>query len=678
MTTRDTADARASAPRNDRDHLDPFDRLARMVTELGAEIDRVSEELQPHSDEEDAPQTPERDRPSPPPPTGPRMRRGEPVDTSFASQETTAIASTPGTPVVSTAGDSPYPGPMAEPPAPLPAEGETPSPEPAQPAETTRREDLMTRLPAWAGAGVTLLGVVLLLVMAVQQGWLGPLGRVLGGAGLGVALLACAGQVRRRSAEHGPAGAFALAATGIATLYLDVLAATVLYAQLPLPAGLVLALGIAGGGLWLADRWESQTLAIGVVLGCAACAPLLVLSAPVSVAAAPALLTGFLVVLKVAAAPVQLRRAWPRLTAVAALPAIAAALFADGHAAIVANTPWPAVAAAVAVAITGTGLAIVTVRRRPKDPVPLGLLALSATPVLLVAPMLDRAAALAALLGLAGMHVAVWPFRRHFPARLGTVAGATAALAVFQASVSTLDGSARSLALLGEAVVLVLLAVRLHGKGMLLVASLYAIAGGLIAVVADIPPGLLVTFPAEPFVVDGAPQPGATAVGLLTFATVTATSVLLPWAAVRLGVLGAPGSEPAGTDGHPRVEHRMLTLVAPALPLLYGASGSVLAVVLWVAPTTTGFLVGQALVTVSWVAAAFVLLSQGVRHVSLRVTGFAFIAASLAKLLLFDLAALEGLARVGAFLGAGLILLAGGTQHAKRLTERRKPLDLRV
>ncbi len=536
----------------------------------------------------------------------------------------------------------------------------------------------MTRLPAWAGAAVTLLGVVLLLVMAVQQGWIGPLGRVLGGAGLGVALLACAGWVRRHSVEHGRAGAFALAATGIATLYLDVLAATVLYAQLPLLVGLGLALGIAGGGLWLADRWASQTLAIGVVLGCAACAPLLVLPAPVSVAAAPALLTGFLVVLKVAAAPVQLRRAWPRLTAVAALPAIAAALFADAHSAVVANTPWPAVAAAVAVAITGTGLAIVTARRRPKDPVPLGLLALSGTPVLLVAPMLDRAAALAALLGLAGMHVAVWSFRRHFPARWGAVAGATAVFAVFQASVSTLDGSVRSLALLGEAVVLVMLAVRLRGKGMLLAASLYAVAGGLIAVVVDVPPRLLVRFPAEPFVVDGTPRPGAIAVGFLTFATVTAISVLLPWAAVRLGVLGAPGSEPSGTDGNRRVEHRMLTLVAPALPLLYGALGTVLAAVLWMTPSPTGFLVGQALVTVSWVVAAFVLLAQGIRHVALRVTGFAFIAASLAKLLLFDLAALDGLARVGAFLGAGLILLAGGTQHAKRLAERQNPIDSRV
>ncbi|QGK71881.1 DUF2339 domain-containing protein [Allosaccharopolyspora coralli] len=679
MTTRDTADTPASAARTTRHDLDPFDRLASMVAELGAEVDRVSEELRPT--EEDPPRTDE-DRPSPPPPTGPGMHRGEPVDTSFAPPETAAtIASTPGTPVASAAGDSPSSGPMPV------AAGNSPGIPPRNqqtqertrrtPMSRLRRDDVMSRLPAWAGAAVTLLGVVLLLVMAVQQGWIGPLGRVIGGAGLGVALLACAGRVRR-SGETGRAGAFALAATGIATLYLDVLAATVLYAQLPLLVGWCAALAIAGGGLWLADRWTSQTLAVGVVLGCAGCAPLLVFSAPVSVAAAPALLAGFLVVLKVAAAPVQLRRGWPRLTAAAALPAIAAALFADAHAAVVASTPWPAVAAAVTVTITGLGLAIVTARRRPKDPVTLGLLALSGTPVLLVAPMLDRAAALGVLLGLAGVHVAVWAFRRHFPARWGAVAGATAAVAVFQASVSTLDGSARSLALLGEAVVLVMLAVRLRGKGMLLTASLYAATGAISAVAADVPPRLLVTFPAEPFVVDGVPRPGPTAIGLLTFAAVTAVSALLPWAAVRLRVLGAPGSEPLGTDGHPRVEHRLLTLVVPALPLLYGASGTVLAAVLWAAPSPTGFLVGQALVTVSWVVAAFVLLSQGIRHGALRVAGFAFIAASLAKLLLFDLAALDGFARVGAFLGAGLILLVGGTHHAKRIAERRNPLESRM
>src|SRR5437868_1542978 len=39
-----------------------------------------------------------------------------------------------------------------------------------------------SRILAWVGGAVTLLGMVLLLVLAVQRGWLGPLPRVLVGA----------------------------------------------------------------------------------------------------------------------------------------------------------------------------------------------------------------------------------------------------------------------------------------------------------------------------------------------------------------------------------------------------------------------------------------------------------------------------------------------------------------
>ena len=37
--------------------------------------------------------------------------------------------------------------------------------------------------------------------------------------------------------------------------------------------------------------------------------------------------------------------------------------------------------------------------------------------------------------------------------------------------------------------------------------------------------------------------------------------------------------------------------------------------------------------------------------------------------MLFDLVALDGLARVGAFLGAGLALLAAGTRYARLVAE---------
>jgi uncharacterized membrane protein len=48
------------------------------------------------------------------------------------------------------------------------------------------------------------------------------------------------------------------------------------------------------------------------------------------------------------------------------------------------------------------------------------------------------------------------------------------------------------------------------------------------------------------------------------------------------------------------------------------------------------------------------------------------VGAAVAKLVLFDLVALDGLARVGAFLGAGLVLLAAGTRYARMVAEAEK------
>ena len=48
------------------------------------------------------------------------------------------------------------------------------------------------------------------------------------------------------------------------------------------------------------------------------------------------------------------------------------------------------------------------------------------------------------------------------------------------------------------------------------------------------------------------------------------------------------------------------------------------------------------------------------------------VAAAVAKLVLFDLVALDGLARVAAFLGAGLVLLAAGTRYARLVAEAEK------
>ncbi len=120
------------------------------------------------------------------------------------------------------------------------------------------REGVGSRLLAWVGSAITLLGVLLLLVLAAQRGWFGPAPRVLGGAALGLTLIGIGVVVHRRPA--GRAGGVVLAATGVAALYLDTVAATVLYGYLPSWAGLTVGLLVAGAGLALADRWRAEPL----------------------------------------------------------------------------------------------------------------------------------------------------------------------------------------------------------------------------------------------------------------------------------------------------------------------------------------------------------------------------------------------------------------------------------
>ena len=106
---------------------------------------------------------------------------------------------------------------------------------------------------------------------------------------------------------------------------------------------------------------------------------------------------------------------------------------------------------------------------------------------------------------------------------------------------------------------------------------------------------------------------------------------------------------------------------------LYGAAGVVVNAALLISPTSTGFTAGHAVVTVSWTVGALVLLARGLRRPALRIAGLVLVAAAVAKLVLFDLVALDGLARVVAFLGAGLVLLAAGTRYARLVAEAEQP-----
>lgn len=83
-----------------------------------------------------------------------------------------------------------------------------------------QRDGVISRLLAAAGVAVTLIGVVMLLVLAAQAGFFGPPLRVLGGALLSGALVFAGVRVHGR--PGGKVGAIALAATGFAGMYLGV------------------------------------------------------------------------------------------------------------------------------------------------------------------------------------------------------------------------------------------------------------------------------------------------------------------------------------------------------------------------------------------------------------------------------------------------------------------------
>ncbi|GAA4021818.1 DUF2339 domain-containing protein [Allokutzneria multivorans] len=495
------------------------------------------------------------------------------------------------------------------------------------------KEGAGSRLLAWVGGAVTLLGIVLLLVLAIQRGWLGPLPRVLVGAAFGAGLVGAGLWLHRNPV--GRTGAFALAATGIATLYLDAIAATTLYEYLPQLGGLAAGLLIAVAGLLLAARWDSSLLAAAVVVGCAVCAPL------ITKGFTPELVT-FLLVLQIATVPVQLRRDWSALAVAAGVPPLIASVLSTLRNPFVATNPNTIVA--VVAGVVGIGLALLVLHRRPKDSAALALLVASVVPALVAALTLPRGEAVIVSGGTAFVMLGVWGAGRWLPGRAGDLAGLAGLVAALQATVTHFDGTARGAALLGEA--LLLLFVARWGRSLIALAGglVFGFLGGFAAVARDLPLPLLLRVTER----TTGQLAGAFAVAVL----IVAVALVLPWVANKLGELRAPSEALAPW------------LIAGVIAL-YGAAGAVLSATLLIVPGRTGFLVGHVAITVSWTVVALVLLVRGISVTAMRVSGLVLVGAAVVKLILFDLSTLDGMARVVAFLGAGLVLLAAGTRYAR-------------
>ncbi|MET8761963.1 DUF2339 domain-containing protein [Lentzea sp. NPDC004782] len=500
------------------------------------------------------------------------------------------------------------------------------------------------KLLAWVGGAITVLGFVLLLILAIQRGWLGPMPRVIGGAVFSGALVGIGMWLHRN--PHGRTGAFALAATGFAGLYLDVIAATSLYEYLSPGVGLVVGLGVAAAGVVLALRWDSQTLAVGVVAACAICSPILTEGFTV-------LLVGFLLVLKMAGTPVQLQRRWPGLAVAGGIPPIIASLLTTAQA-IPADFEWTVVGVAGATTVVGIVVALLTVWKRPGDVVAVGLVAGSALPAMFATTLLKDPANSILAGAVAAVLLAIWMVP-DLPRAFTTAAGATGMLALFQTTVIALDGNVRTAVVLAEAVLLAFLAAQLTRKSALVGSIVFGVVGFLMTVIQAVPISWLLHEPRYLAV-----SSGDYAAGLVTALVLGVFAATAPWAALKMQVLREPARHP-------------FPWIVAGLVLLYGAAGAVLCAALLVSPDESGFLFGHSVVTVSWTIAALFLLVKGINNKALRISGLILVGAAVLKLVLFDLAALDGIARVLAFLGAGLVLLTAGTRYAKLVASAKTP-----
>jgi uncharacterized membrane protein len=505
-----------------------------------------------------------------------------------------------------------------------------------------RDENWIGKLLAVAGVAVTLIGVVLLLVLAAQAGILRPEIRIGAGAVLAGALVAAGVALYAR--RGGRVGAIALAATGIAAAYMDVIAVTTIYDWVAPPVGLVVAALIGGGGLTLARRWNSQHLGLLVLV------PLLVL-APVVVGGVTLLLVSFMLALSAASLPVQLGKDWIWLhaarIAASTLPLIIAliAVSFDGR-----HDMWLASACGIAALLAILSALILLPRTANRAAMAL-LTAAGMLPVLCAALGVDRvvaalmaaalAAALLAVVLIADRLIGVDPTVRRIWAVLSAVSALVAVLVAF-------DGEIAGPVLLAMAVV-VAVAGRREATARWVALAFAVIGAAFYLSVA--PPDALVDATKL--------STAAAASTLIASVLLVACSVVLLWS--------LPRRESAAWAGGAAVAVYAATTFTVTAGVLAGGEGR-------------GFFAGHMAATICWIAMAAALFVYAARVArsarSLPIGGgLALVAAAMAKLFLFDLGTLDGIFRVVVFIVVGLVLLGMGAGYARLLEKQDQQND---
>ncbi len=218
-----------------------------------------------------------------------------------------------------------------------PARPVTP-PRPSRPPRPRREIDLSKLAGAlglaWAGAIVTVLGVVFFFVLAANRGWISAELRLGFGAAASLAVFAGGFWLKRRFGTT--YAALAAVGAGIAGGFATLLAASALYGFVSEPWALLAAAGIAAGATAVALAWRSELVAALGLVG-AMLVPLMTLVEDEELTLVG---TGFVAVLLAATAVVALRNGWRHLLVAALIAALPQSI---GLVAQSEPTDWPVV-----------------------------------------------------------------------------------------------------------------------------------------------------------------------------------------------------------------------------------------------------------------------------------------------------------------------------------------------
>lgn len=522
-------------------------------------------------------------------------------------------------------------------PQPMPFRPYPNPPAPKPPKE--RSEGWIGKLLAVAGVAVTLIGVVLLLVLAAQAGILRPEFRVAAGAVLAGALVGAGWWLNNR--PGGRVGAIALVATGIAAAYMDVIAVTTIYEWVSAPVGLIVAAVIAGAGLTLARRWESQHLGLLVLV------PLIGL-APVVADGISLLLVGFMLALAAVSLPVQLGRDWIWLHAArisaAVLPLLGAlvARHFDGRDDLLLGG-----ACAIAAVIALVAALILLPGTKNRTAMAL-LTAFGMVPVLSVNLAVDRVVASLMAATVAAALLAITLIGDRLPGVPGGarhVFAATSAVAALIAVTAAFDGKIAGPVLLAMAVV-VAVAGR-HDS----VARWAAVGFGIVGAAAHL------TYSPPEMLLEATQTDSAAGIStLVSSLLLAAAAVAIVWAWDR---------------------RESALWVGAVVLIVYAVTSFTVTAGMLISGDDGGFYAGHMAATIIWIAMAAALFAYAARlprdDRSVPIGGgLGLVAAAMAKLFLFDLGTLDGIFRVVVFIVVGLILLGMGAGYARLLEKQDK------